>query len=48
MKYLLITVQIIMRACNRSQTSTDTTAGIHKPHPLCYSAYFCFKLPLDV
>ena len=47
-KYLLTTVQIIMRACNWSQTSTDPTARIHKPHPLRYSAYFCFKLPLGV
>jgi hypothetical protein len=48
MKYLLTTVQIIMRASDRSQTSNDTTAGIHKPHPLRYSVYLCFKLPLGV
>ena len=46
MKYLLTTVQIVMRAPYRSQTSTDTTAGIHKPHPLPYSAYFCFNCHL--
>ena len=45
-QYLLTTVQIIMRASNRSQTSTVKTAGIQKPHPLRHSAYFCFHLPL--